>query len=281
MSESGEVVAKYDYTPFGKLVNTFNNPNSAFRNPFLFSSEYFDEETGLVYYNYRYYNPELGRWMSCDPIGEEGGLNLYGMVNNDILNLSDTNGLKPIHVNKKELDEFKECLDKVKSRIEDGVLLHKAYGGDDEAMQKLILKYAWKGIEKLIDKAGAKMGYPGFVLKAAKSVIKDGTVVGYRIAQFVQDVRSLLDVKLKIQTIQLDDLNGTGPHNVHWVDEQPVGIHKVHPWLYNYKGGNIAFVPVEEDEFKIAIPKKGEVWLKLVAEENWIGSSVFFWRKVR
>ena len=47
VSESGEVVAKYDYTPFGKLVNTFNNPNSAFRNPFFFSSEYYDAETGI------------------------------------------------------------------------------------------------------------------------------------------------------------------------------------------------------------------------------------------
>jgi hypothetical protein len=47
VSESGEVVAKYDYTPFGKLVNTFNSPNSAFSNPFLFSSEYYDEETGI------------------------------------------------------------------------------------------------------------------------------------------------------------------------------------------------------------------------------------------
>ena len=93
VSESGEVVAKYDYTPFGKLVNTFNNPNSAFRNPFLFSSEYFDEETGLVYYNYRYYNPELGRWMSQDPIGESGGYNLYAFVSNSSINLFDLYGL--------------------------------------------------------------------------------------------------------------------------------------------------------------------------------------------
>ena len=94
VSESGEVAAKYDYTPFGKLINTFNNPNSAFRNPFLFSSEYHDEETGLVYYNYRYYNPELGRWMSQDPIGERGGFNPYGMVNNNPVGKWDLLGQK-------------------------------------------------------------------------------------------------------------------------------------------------------------------------------------------
>jgi len=49
---------------------------------FRFSSEYQDTESGLVYYNYRYYSPELGRWLSRDPIGENGGFNLYAMVGN-------------------------------------------------------------------------------------------------------------------------------------------------------------------------------------------------------
>ena len=40
---------------------------------------------GLVYYNYRYYNPELGRWISRDPIEEQGGYNLYGMIGNNPL----------------------------------------------------------------------------------------------------------------------------------------------------------------------------------------------------
>ena len=43
-------------------------------------------ETGLVYYNYRYYSPELGRWLSRDPIEEQGGYNLYGMLGNGIVN---------------------------------------------------------------------------------------------------------------------------------------------------------------------------------------------------
>ena len=51
--------------------------------PFLFSSEYLDSETGLVYYNYRYYSPELGRWTKRDPIEEDGGWNLYGFVFNN------------------------------------------------------------------------------------------------------------------------------------------------------------------------------------------------------
>ena len=76
-NENGEVIAHYEYSPFGAYAAS---------NPFRFSSEYFDQETGLVYYNYRYYNPELGRWISRDPIEEQGGYNLYGMIGNNPMN---------------------------------------------------------------------------------------------------------------------------------------------------------------------------------------------------
>ena len=61
----GEVAAHYEYSPFGSLTKTTGA--YAASNPFRFSSEYFDEETGLVYYNYRYYNPELGKCFSRAP----------------------------------------------------------------------------------------------------------------------------------------------------------------------------------------------------------------------
>ena len=41
-------------------------------NPYRFSTKYHAPETGLYYYGCRYYNPELGRWLSRDPIGEVG-----------------------------------------------------------------------------------------------------------------------------------------------------------------------------------------------------------------
>jgi len=37
-----------------------------------FSTKYTDDETGLVYYGYRYYSPELGRWINRDPLGDSG-----------------------------------------------------------------------------------------------------------------------------------------------------------------------------------------------------------------
>ena len=49
--------------------------------------------SGVLYYGYRYYDPVTGRWLSRDPIGERGGINLYGMVGNNPISLFDKIGL--------------------------------------------------------------------------------------------------------------------------------------------------------------------------------------------
>ncbi|MFC7339621.1 RHS repeat-associated core domain-containing protein [Haloferula chungangensis] len=54
---------------------------------------------GLGYYGYRYYDPVTGRWPSRDPIGERGGLNLYGFVGNDGVNWWEFLGLVPGETN--------------------------------------------------------------------------------------------------------------------------------------------------------------------------------------
>jgi len=64
-------------------------PADVGKSPFRFSSEHLDSETNLVYYNYRYYSPELGRWLSRDPIEESGGANVYGFVGDDGVNKID------------------------------------------------------------------------------------------------------------------------------------------------------------------------------------------------
>jgi RHS repeat-associated protein len=62
-------------------------------NPFRFSTKYFDNETGLGYWGYRYYSPNLGRWINRDPIEEQGGINLYLFVSNDPINEIDFLGV--------------------------------------------------------------------------------------------------------------------------------------------------------------------------------------------
>lgn len=44
-----------------------------------------------------YYSPEMGRWISRDPIAEKGGMNLYGMLGNDAVNKIDSLGQAPVH----------------------------------------------------------------------------------------------------------------------------------------------------------------------------------------
>jgi RHS repeat-associated protein len=51
-------------------------------------------ETGLVYYGFRYYSPNIGRWINRDPIEEDGGVNLYGIVGNNPVNHIDPLGLQ-------------------------------------------------------------------------------------------------------------------------------------------------------------------------------------------
>ena len=60
--------------------------------PFRFSTKYYDPETGFYYYDYRYYSPELGRWLTRDPIEEDGGDNLYAFCGNNGVNRIDPRG---------------------------------------------------------------------------------------------------------------------------------------------------------------------------------------------
>jgi RHS repeat-associated protein len=91
-SVTGKRAAEYEYGPFGELLRSTGPLSSA--NPFRFSTKYQDDATGLLYYGYRYYSAESGRWIGRDPIGEAGGANLYGMVGNNPVNSVDPMGLR-------------------------------------------------------------------------------------------------------------------------------------------------------------------------------------------
>jgi RHS repeat-associated protein len=105
----GQLVASYEYDAFGREVRAWglNTPATnqppglpasrpwADLLPFHYSSKLRDVDSGFNYYGYRFYDPGAGRWLNRDPIGERGGLNLYGMVGNDCVNLLDSLGLLP------------------------------------------------------------------------------------------------------------------------------------------------------------------------------------------
>ena len=85
----GNVVVHYEYSPFGTHTAT----GSYTGNPFRFSSEVFDSETGLIYYNYRYYNPNLGRWINRDPILEFAFRGLFVNVTDNTTTFLETSSL--------------------------------------------------------------------------------------------------------------------------------------------------------------------------------------------
>ena len=95
---TGLAVASYEYDPFGKTL--LKSGSSADANLFRFSTKYFDVELSLYYYGYRHYAPEMGAWLSRDPIAENGGINLYAFVKNSTIGCFDILGLAnlPNHI---------------------------------------------------------------------------------------------------------------------------------------------------------------------------------------
>jgi len=87
---TGDVTARYEYGPFGKPIR-ISGP-AATLNPFRFSTKRTDNTTDPVLYEYRVYSSSTGRWLSQNPIEEEGGVNLIGVAGNDFLNSFDVLG---------------------------------------------------------------------------------------------------------------------------------------------------------------------------------------------
>jgi RHS repeat-associated protein len=87
----GVVVARYGYDPYGVRTKISGSGDADFG----FTGHYLHGPSGLYLTKYRAYEPGLGRWISRDPIEEDGGINLYGYLVNDPVNLVDPLGLRP------------------------------------------------------------------------------------------------------------------------------------------------------------------------------------------
>ena len=91
INSSQAIAAKYLYDPFGNIISQSGLLADA--NLYRFSSKELHKNSGLAYYLYRYYDPTLQCWLNRDPLGEEGGINLYEFVGNEPPNGIDAFGL--------------------------------------------------------------------------------------------------------------------------------------------------------------------------------------------
>jgi RHS repeat-associated protein len=105
IDSSQGIVARYLYDAFGNTISASGLLANA--NVYRFSSKEWHQNSGLAYYGYRYYDPNLQRWLNRDPIGESGfdtlrrrddsadthEANSYEFVHNDPVDKLDPNGL--------------------------------------------------------------------------------------------------------------------------------------------------------------------------------------------
>ena len=89
VDQEQQVVWQADYLPFGQVNVVVDRVSNNFR----FPGQYFDGETGLHYNWHRFYDLETGRYMNSDPIGLQGGINLYAYVWENPVNAVDPEGL--------------------------------------------------------------------------------------------------------------------------------------------------------------------------------------------
>ncbi len=87
---AGAIQTQYTYEPFG--TTTVSGPAS--NNSFQYAGRE-NDGTGVYFYRARYYSPKFQRFISEDPVGIYGGINLYAYVGNGPTNFSDPYGLKP------------------------------------------------------------------------------------------------------------------------------------------------------------------------------------------
>ncbi len=89
---SSTVSDSFVYDSFGNLTSS----TGAFTQPFRYTAREYDSEAGLYFYRARYYDATAGRFISEDPSGYNGGLNVYKYVRNNPLLFSDPLGLCPV-----------------------------------------------------------------------------------------------------------------------------------------------------------------------------------------
>jgi RHS repeat-associated protein len=88
--DARRVVQTYEYDFFGNgAFGGLHDMKNRIKQPYAFTGREFDSDTRMYYYRARYYDPSTGRFTQQDPIGYNGGLNLYAYVGGNPVNATD------------------------------------------------------------------------------------------------------------------------------------------------------------------------------------------------
>ena len=92
-TSTGSSANSYSYDAFGNLLTPQLSGDS---NRYLFSTKEFDSRAVLYFFTGRYYDPEIGRWLTPDPLGFVDGPNEFEYANDNPVNVIDPDGYKVI-----------------------------------------------------------------------------------------------------------------------------------------------------------------------------------------
>jgi RHS repeat-associated protein len=108
----GNIAWSAQYKAWGEAKEVISEAarKAGISNPIRFQGQYFDEETGLHYNRYRYYDPHSGRFISRDPFGLRGDINLHRHASNPI-NWIDPFGLTGVEGDSGKLAEARSARD--------------------------------------------------------------------------------------------------------------------------------------------------------------------------
>jgi RHS repeat-associated protein len=149
------VQARYDFDPYGRRSKLSGSLDTS-----VGYTGHHHHVTGLVQTWHRFYDPELGKWLNRDPIGEEGGINLYQYCHNNPINWIDPLGLY-------NWPAFNSCYQKC---------LYESYGGNFDSIDELGY-IGWANFGKAL----AEELSTGIVDRGVQAVINFDNISGYNV----------------------------------------------------------------------------------------------------
>ncbi|WP_181424404.1 RHS repeat domain-containing protein, partial [Serratia marcescens] len=206
---AGNLCWSGQYDTFGKLqgqtvAGAAKRQGAQYQQPLRYAGQYQDDESGLHYNLFRYYEPEVGRFTTQDPIGLRGGLNLYQYAPNP-LNWIDPLGLSKCEPEKWDVNSHQGNKNAVKGK---NLGLDSHHVGQKNIMKDLVEGYdPATAPAMLVPRVGHTVSKEGVGI-VSRSKINPSTGLPFTNARDVvaRDIRELRRVYPEIPNGKLREL---------------------------------------------------------------------------